>query len=126
MATKTIKLLQGIDTVIVRVRSLEAATQWYREKLGLTPLFEDAATKLVVLDTGGPTSLTLLQTEVAISPNHHTASYPIFKTPDAAALRQELTDRGIEAGELLQDEYVKYFSFHDQEGNVLEACQVLG
>ncbi|HJY21332.1 MAG TPA: VOC family protein, partial [Hanamia sp.] len=57
------KLLQGIDTVIVRVSNIETSKEWYLEKLGLALLFEDAKMKLVVLDTNSPTSLTLWQTE---------------------------------------------------------------
>ena len=118
------KLLQGIDTVIVRVSNIETSKEWYLEKLGLALLFEDAKMKLVVLDTNSPTSLTLWQTEQTFSVNRGTASYPIFKTPDADALRQELLNRGIEVGEIIQDDYVKYFLFYDPDGNILEACQV--
>jgi hypothetical protein len=57
------KLLQGIDTVIVRVSNIETSKEWYLVKLGLALLFEDAKMKLVVLDTNSPTSLTLWQTE---------------------------------------------------------------
>ena len=118
------KLLQGIDTVIVRVSNIETSKEWYLEKLGLALLFEDAKMKLVVLDTNSPTSLTLWQTEQTFSVNRDTASYPIFKTPDADALKQELLNRGIEVGEIIQDDYVKYFLFYDPDGNILEACQV--
>ena len=124
MESTGIKLLQGIDTVIVRVSNIETSKEWYLEKLGLALLFEDAKMKLVVLDTNSPTSLTLWQTEQTFSVNRNTASYPIFKTPDADALKQELLNRGIEVGEIIQDDYVKYFLFHDPDGNILEACQV--
>ena len=124
MGSTGIKLLQGIDTVIVRVSNIETSKEWYLEKLGLALLFEDAKMKLVVLDTNSPTSLTLWQTEQTFSVNRDTASYPIFKTPDADALRQELLNRGIEVGEIIQDDYVKYFLFYDPDGNILEACQV--
>ena len=124
MERKGSKLLQGIDTVIVRVSNIETSKEWYLEKLGLALLFEDATMKLVVLDTSGPTSLTLWQTDKVVSVNRHTVAYPIFKTPDADALNQELSNRGLEVGEIIQDDYVKYFFFYDPDGNVLEACQV--
>jgi len=117
------KLLQGIDTVIVRVSDIENSKEWYLKKLGLALLFEDASMKLVVLDTNSPTSLTLWQTDEAFLVSRNTASFPIFKTPDADALRQELSHRGIEVGEIIQDSYVKYFLFYDPDGNILEACQ---
>jgi catechol 2,3-dioxygenase-like lactoylglutathione lyase family enzyme len=123
---QTNSLLQGIDTVIVRVKDIEASKKWYEEKLGLTPVWDDAALKLVVLDTKGPTSLTLWQTAKTISIEKETASYPIFKTPDAAALRQELLNRKVETGDIIEDDHVNYFFFYDPDGNVLEACQVHG
>lgn len=120
------KLLQGIDTVIVRVSDIETAKDWYLNKLGLTAVWDDPITKLVVLDTLGPTSLTIWQTSEPVFVNKRTASYPIFKTPDAVALREELTKRGVQVDELITDDYVTYFFFYDKDGNVLEACQVHG
>src|SRR2546428_4964589 len=119
------QLLQGIDTVIGRVRNIEASKIWYQEKLGLTPIWDDSSMKLVVLDTNAPTSLTLWQTEKKIAIDKETASYPIFKTSDATGLRQELQDRGIKVEDVIEDDYVKYFFFFDPDANVLEACQVL-
>jgi catechol 2,3-dioxygenase-like lactoylglutathione lyase family enzyme len=119
-----IKLLQGIDTVIIRVSDIETSKEWYLTKLGLVSLFDDSNMKLVVLDTNSATSLTLWQTNQTLVINPHTASYPIFRTPDADALRQELISRGIEAGDVIQDDYVRYFYFYDPDGNILEACEV--
>lgn len=124
MDSKEIKLLQGIDTVIVRVSNIELAKDWYLNKLGLTCVWDDVNMKLAVLDTKGPTSLTLWQTSQPLRINRETASYPIFRALDAAALRKELVSRGVEAGEVIQDDFVKYFFFFDPDGNVLEACQV--
>ncbi len=117
-------LLQGIDTVIVRVNDIETSKKWYQQQLGLAVIWDAPDMKLVVLDTKGPTSLTLWQTAKKVSIDKDTASYPIFRTPDAAALRTELQQRGISTGEVIQDDYVRYFFFYDPDGNVLEACQV--
>ena len=124
MESKGIKLLQGIDTVIVRVSNIAASKKWYLEKLGLALLFENDKIKLAVLDTKGPTSLTLWETDKTMSVDRDTASYPIFKTPNADELKKELSNRGIETGETIQDAYVRYFFFYDPDGNILEACQV--
>lgn len=119
------RLLQGIDTIIIRVSDYQQSKKWYQEKLELGLLFEDASANLTVLDTGGPTSITLWQTKQKVLINPGTASYPIFKTSDAAALRDELTQKKVEVKEMMQDEYVKYFFFSDLDGNVLEACEIL-
>ena len=72
------KLLQGIDTVIIRVSDIEVSKDWYQEKLGLLPVWDDPQMHLVVLDTNSATSLTLWQTKKKISIDQETASYPIF------------------------------------------------
>ncbi len=118
------KSLQGIDTIIVRVSNIEIYKKWYQEKLDLKPIYDEPKLKLVVLDTGGPTSLTLWQTEKAIENNPDTSSYPIFRTLDANFANQELKEKGIKVGELIDDGFVKYFFFYDPDGNILEACQV--
>ncbi|MND46926.1 Glyoxalase-like domain protein [compost metagenome] len=119
------KLLQGIDTVIVRVSDIEKAKEWYLHKLGLNSIYEDAQIGLVVVDTNGPTSLTLWKTEERIDINKKSTSFPIFKTTDAKTLRQQLLDNAVNVTELNQDESIKYFQFYDPDGNVLEACETL-
>ena len=121
---KETKLLQGIDTVIIRVSDIEISKNWYHEKLGLLSVWDDPKMKLAVLDTNSATSLTLWQSEKKINIDQETAAYPIFKTPDASALREVLMRSGIQVSEMIQDEHVKYFLFYDPDGNVLEACQV--
>lgn len=118
-------LLQGIDTVILRVSDFSTSKEWYTTKLGLATAWEAPEMQLVVLDTGSPVSLTLWQTSEAIKVNPQASSFPIFRTPDAAALRQLLLEKGVNTGELITDPHVTYFQFFDPDGNILEACQVL-
>ncbi|MEJ5262454.1 MAG: VOC family protein [Ignavibacterium sp.] len=118
------KILQGIDTVIIRVSDINLSRMWYAEKLGLTPVWDDSNIKLVVMDTGSPTSLTLWQTDEKIQNNKSTASYPIFRTLDAKASRNELMNLGVNVSEIFEDEVVKYFQIFDPDGNILEACEV--
>ena len=120
------QVLQGIDTVIVRVSDIDASRQWYMQRLGLTVIWDDPAMKLVVLDTSGPTSLTLWQTSKTITQDKDTAAYPIFRTTNAAQARAILQQRGVLVDELVQDDAVVYFVFYDPDGNILEACQVHG
>lgn len=65
------KLFGGIDTVIIRVSNIVDARDWYTQTLGLNLIWDDPGAKLVVFDTGGPTSLTLWQTEKKIETDHH-------------------------------------------------------
>lgn len=118
------KSLQGIDTIIIRVTDIDISKKWYQEKLDLKPIYDEPKLKLVVFDSGGPTSLTIWQTEQTIQNNPDTSSYPIFRTFDANSANQELKEKGIKVGEVIDDGYVKYFHFFDPDGNIPEACQV--
>lgn len=117
-------LFQGIDTVIMRVSDVQLSKNWYQEKLSFKVIYDEPALNLVVLDTKGPTSITLWQTDQPIQNNKETASYPIFKTREAGKAKQALEESGVKTGELIDDGFVKYFFFYDPDGNVLEACQV--
>lgn len=117
-------LFQGIDTIILRVKDFRKSKEWFAEKLGLLPIYENTEIQLAVLDTGGPTSLTLWQTDQFIQTNPKTASYPIFRTENAEISHTALIQKGVKTTELITDSFVTYFQFFDPDGNVLEACQV--
>lgn len=42
------KILQGIDTVIIRVSDIIVSKKWYEEMLGLNPVWDDPNMRLVV------------------------------------------------------------------------------
>ncbi len=116
--------LQGIDTVILRVSDIEKSKEWYTQKLGLKPIHQDNKLKLVVLDTLGPTSLTIWETQEVIQPNPNTTTYPIFRTADARQAHRQLKNRGVNVEDLIADHVVTYFTFRDPDNNFLEVCQV--
>ncbi len=118
------KALQSIDTIIIRVSDIQKSKRWYVDNLDLSPVYEDNNINLLVLDTGGQVSLTLWQTDEKIEVNKNTASYPIFRTENAASANEELKSKGINVSDVIDDGAVKYFTFFDPDGNVLEACQV--
>jgi catechol 2,3-dioxygenase-like lactoylglutathione lyase family enzyme len=117
---------EGLDTVLLRVHDLDAATAWYETRLGLARTFADPAERLVVLDVGGATSLTLWAPKRGEVPAPADAArpFPIFRVSDARAAWARLRDRGVGVGELTTAGGVTSFRFRDPDGNVLEACQV--
>lgn len=119
-------LLKGIDTVIIRVSNYENSKNWYEEKLGLSPIWDDPAMKLVVLDTKSPVSITLWQTEKKINVEEDSASYPIFGTSNAYSLHEQLRKLDVKISGIIKDDHVTWFKFYDPDGNVLEACQPNG
>jgi len=117
--------LQGIDKVIIRVFDIARSRDWYKTILGFEESLEDLKYKLIVFDTGSPTSLTIWETDRNIAIEKETTTYIIFKTKDANAMRLELKNKGVLVDQLIEDDFVKYFFFYDLDGNILEACQVI-
>jgi catechol 2,3-dioxygenase-like lactoylglutathione lyase family enzyme len=115
-----------VDTVIVRVPDLEKAMEWYEEKLGLQPGYVDLEKeKLAIFKTGGETSFTLYE----LKPGEEKptgkvpASYPIFYARDINEARRHLELRGVKVGPVQGTPgQTQWFSFWDQDGNLIEAC----
>lgn len=113
-----------LDTVIVRVRDLAAALQWYATKLDLHPVYEDAQQGLAVLGLGEGTSLTLWSLHAGEAPGP-SSTYPILAVADASGARERLVAAGVAADPVVEAPGVRYFRFTDLDGNPLEACEVL-
>lgn len=120
----------GLDTVIIRVRDIAAATQWYVQSLGAEALYEDEEQRLSVVEFGGDpdaevagSTLTLWQLDTGAewAPS---SSYPILATADARAAHAALKAKGVDVGELTETPGVYFFRFTDLDGNALEACEV--
>lgn len=124
--TKTVPLFEGIDTIILRVKNLEKSKLWYKDKLGFKIIWEDIKLKLVVLDTGGKTSLTIWQTDKEITVDKETSAYPIFGVKDANLIKEILTNNEVKVDNIITDDHTKYFRFYDPDGNIFEVCEPLG
>ena len=120
----------GLDTVIIRVRDIRAATSWYVQQLGAEALYEDEEQRLAVIEVGGSpdgemagSTLTLWQLDdgVAWAPS---STYPILSTPDAKAAHAALAAQGVAVDALVETPGVWFFRFTDLDGNTLEACEV--
>ncbi|WP_300603242.1 VOC family protein [Niabella sp.] len=118
------ELIEGIDTMVIRVADIERATRWYEAQLGLKAIWQDDAALLVVLQTGALGSLTLWETAEEIKPAAETAAFPIFKTRNAPGAYQVLKDRGVVVGPLVEEATLRYFRVYDPDGNILEFCEV--
>lgn len=116
-------MFSRLDTIVLRVRDLAAARQWYAATLNLSAVHEDPAQGLAVLGLEG-TSLTLwtVPTGEAVRPS---STFPIFVVADAAAARAHLLGCGVAAEPLTEEPGVRFFRFTDPDGNPLEACEIL-
>ncbi len=119
-------LFSSIDTVLLRVQDVGAAKSWYRDKLGMEASYEDEAQRLVVLDAGAGTSITLWELkrgETPAAPGSAT-TYPILAVENAQYAWRALRERGVLVDPVTQSAGVTWFQFRDLDGNRLEACQV--
>jgi catechol 2,3-dioxygenase-like lactoylglutathione lyase family enzyme len=119
-------VFRGLDTVLLRVRDINLAKQWYVEKLGFGEPYFDPAERLAVFDLGGGTSLTVweLRPGETLDPRGCPGTFPIFSVGDAHETWAQLRNRGVAVGEVVNSRGVTYFMFRDLDDNLLEACQV--
>lgn len=119
------KLFTKIDTVIMRVRNLEQARQWYEEKLGFKPGYVDERERLVVFEIGGPTSLTIWEWKPgeAVPDTKQPSSFPIFYPEDVMEAHRTLAERGVDVGPIEGEPgSTQWFFFRDPDGNRMEVC----
>jgi catechol 2,3-dioxygenase-like lactoylglutathione lyase family enzyme len=116
-----------IESIVLRVRSRQAAVAWYRASLGLEVLFEDPSEGMAVLNAGQGCSLTLweLRPQDEAAFGEKSCTFPIFEAIDARAHRLQLQSRGVVTSELREIPGLRCFTFWDLDGNRLDACEVL-
>jgi len=114
-----------IDTVLLRVKSLEESKRWYEDVLGFKATYLDQAERLVVFDVGGETSLTIWELKQGKATHRSGGSpcFPLLYTRDIRAAWKTLTGRGVKASEVQGDSGgTMWFTFEDPDGNKIEAC----
>lgn len=114
-----------LDTVIVRVGDLERARAWYEEKLAFRAAFTHDASRIVVFDACGETSLTIWELGAGErkASGGEEASFPILYAEGIAAAHTALRERGVEVGEIEGEARgTQWFTLRDLEGNRLDVC----
>ena len=117
-----------LDTVLLRVRDLDASRAWYERTLGLLAVYVDLEEGLVIFGVGGTTSLTLWQLKPGehLAPTGAAIPFPIFGSDDARQTHKLLSSRGVSVDPVQDGPGVRYFTFRDPDGNRLEVCEVFG
>jgi len=120
-------LISTIATIGIPVSNQDRALEFYTETLGLdkqldVPLPQLGGRWIAIAPPGGATTIALLRAHDGVPAGVETGIR--LTSPDAAAARQRLRDRGVDVGELLRWEGVPpMFAFHDPDGNGLEIIQ---
>lgn len=113
------------DNCTVDVRSLAAARDWYKEKLGLREIHDRTQD-----DSGRPFAdfciskdsgiCSLVEIEPRATPNKQ---HVIFYTKKLEKARQWLIDRGVATEAITADSGGnRFFRFFDLDGNAIEVC----
>jgi len=114
-------IFKRIDTVFIRVKNLEKASEWYESIMGFKITWKDMSGGYVSFAIG-ETALTLSRipegTELKVS------EAPLFNfyVSNVNEAHEYLTEKGIEVSEITVDGDVSWFSFKDLDGNKLEVC----
>ena len=120
MAEQTNFSLSKVGQIAVRVKDLDRATAFYRDKLGLKHLHQ--APSLSVMDCGG---ITLLLARPGNTAEDHPASIIYFDVEDIQIAFKALSDRGVSFVEKpnkvgsLGDVDVWIAIFRDSEENMM-------
>jgi catechol 2,3-dioxygenase-like lactoylglutathione lyase family enzyme len=112
------------DNCVVDVRNLDAAREWYKEKLGLREAHTDRKT---TLDDRSRTLafpmapfLSLVEIAQGASPEKR---HVIFFAKNLEKTQQWLAGRGVSVGPTTTDSGGnRLFQFQDLEGNTIEVC----
>lgn len=115
---------------VLRVRSVAASVEWYRDKLGLEPIHvgRDGPAHPIAsfAIAGSVVSLWQLPPDTATVSAPDTSSYVVVVMDgDLSAARNLLVERGVEVGELRRSEYHQFFWFDDIDGNRFELSRPL-
>jgi catechol 2,3-dioxygenase-like lactoylglutathione lyase family enzyme len=117
------------DSFAVEVRDLQAASSWYKEKLGLRDaprdIGDDSGRPHVVLQLDKDQYVSLVQVEGQASTKRSYGSVaPIFFAGNLGKTQDWLKNRGVTVEPIESDSGGnQLFRFLDLEGNRLEVCQ---
>lgn len=117
-------IFDALNMVVMRVRDLKMARDWYERVLELHPT-ENSSGPTVVLDLGRGPNLCLWQlAEGETLANTQTASsFPNFRTGDIDGIHSKLEGLGVSVTPLQGGEGSKWFSFYDPDGNRIDVMQ---
>ncbi len=125
-----------LHTTVFRVSNLERARRFYETAVGLNVVYEDLHYRLISLQLGGGSLLTLWEMRPEDLPSNAAAKngsptgiatmYMVFYCRDATAWRAELEGRGVSVEPIEEREIgLRLFWFTDPDGHRFCVIQFL-
>jgi catechol 2,3-dioxygenase-like lactoylglutathione lyase family enzyme len=117
-----------MTATVLRVRSVENSVAWYRDKLGLEPLYvgEDGPDHPIAsfMIADAVVSLWQLAAGEASAPADSSTSYvAVVMNSDLHPIRRSLAERGVEVSEVRQSTRNDFVWFYDLDGNRFELAR---
>ncbi len=115
-----------LDTIIVRVKNMEEAKNWYIENLNFFPVYSDEESKITIFDMAGTTTLTLWQfdeTDTGETINQGN-TYAVFNCENAEQVYKSLKKKRVTVDNFTASEDVSLFNFYDLDGNKFEVIEI--
>lgn len=118
-------IFDALNMVVLRVRDLTSARNWYERVLELRVSEENSSGQTVVLDLGRGANLCLWQlgSDETMADAKMAASFPNFRTGDVDGVHDKLEGLGVSVTPLKDSGGVKWFSFFDPDGNRIDVMQ---
>jgi len=119
-------IFNRLDTLIIRVKDMEEAKNWYIENLKFFPVYSDEESKITVFDMAGTTTLTIWQfdeNETGGTMNQGN-TYAVFNCEDAEQVFKSLKKKGVAVDNFVASEDVSLFNFYDLDGNKFEVIEI--
>ena len=121
----------AMTATILRVRDVAASVDWYREKLGLEPVHvgADGPEHPIATYAIAGSIVTLWQLpagQARVREDNDRNTYVVaVMNGGLDAVRQRLTEKGVDVGEVRRSENNEFIWFHDPDGNRWELSRPL-
>ncbi|WP_335871383.1 VOC family protein [Bacillus sp. 2205SS5-2] len=111
-------MIDRIDTLCLKVRNVEDASNWYQQILGFKETFQDKGYRILAVGNG---SVPLTIEEGETNPSAHQC-YPIFFSSELNQTYENLKQQGVKVSELQFDGVNSFFDLYDLDNNKLQIC----
>jgi len=119
----------SMGAIILRVRDVDAAVDWYRASFEIEPLRVgvDGQHRIATYALGGlVVSLWQLPAERHDRPNTDVCPYPVFVTGDLDSAHDALVSKGLNTTGIRESTLTRFFQTEDLDGNRWEFSETYG